>query len=106
MGGRTLAFSLEELKRKYKPVTITTTIQCAGNRRAEMSEFKSVKGLSWGTCAIGTARWTGVRFDFVVAIALSKLDSSFDMLSVVMRKSLLEICPICLENSTCASTIT
>jgi len=39
----------------------TTTIQCAGNRREEMSKAKTVKGLSWGLCAIGTARWTGAK---------------------------------------------
>ena len=61
VGDNKLSLSLDDLKNNYKPVTITTTIQCAGNRRAEMSDFKTVKGLSWGTCAIGTARWTGVR---------------------------------------------
>nr|XP_002125613.2 sulfite oxidase-like [Ciona intestinalis] len=61
VGDTHLEFSLNDLKTKFKPVTITTTIQCAGNRREEMSEFKTVKGLSWGPCAIGTARWTGVR---------------------------------------------
>nr|CAB3266707.1 sulfite oxidase-like [Phallusia mammillata] len=61
VGKRTVKLSLDDLKKRHKPVTITTTIQCAGNRRAEMSEYKTVKGLSWGPCAIGTARWTGVR---------------------------------------------
>jgi len=61
VGDRTIKLSLDELKRKYKPVTITTTIQCAGNRREEMSLEKEVKGLSWGLCAISTARWTGPR---------------------------------------------
>jgi len=59
----------DDLKTKYDPVTITTTIQCAGNRRKEMSDYKSVKGLSWGPCAIGTARWTGVRLKEVLADA-------------------------------------
>ena len=61
VGDTQLELSLDDLKSKYDPVTITTTIQCAGNRRKEMSDYKSVKGLSWGPCAIGTARWTGVR---------------------------------------------
>uniref|UniRef100_H2ZCZ5 Sulfite oxidase n=1 Tax=Ciona savignyi TaxID=51511 RepID=H2ZCZ5_CIOSA len=60
LGDSSIQLSLEDLKTKFKPVTITTTIQCAGNRRQEMSDFKTV-GLSWGPCAIGTARWTGAR---------------------------------------------
>uniref|UniRef100_H2ZCZ7 Sulfite oxidase n=1 Tax=Ciona savignyi TaxID=51511 RepID=H2ZCZ7_CIOSA len=60
LGDSSIQLSLEDLKTKFKPVTITTTIQCAGNRRQEMSDFKT-KGLSWGPCAIGTARWTGAR---------------------------------------------
>ena len=59
--------SLEELKTKFKSVDVTTTIQCAGNRRAEMSCVKSVKGLSWDKSAIGTATWTGVRLSDVLA---------------------------------------
>jgi len=72
IGGKKLELSLHDLKTKYKPVTITTTIQCAGNRRQEMSQYKEVKGLSWGLCAIGTARWTGLRF---VGHAISVLNS-------------------------------
>jgi len=69
VGENKLKLSLEDLKTKYKPVTITTTIQCAGNRREEMSREKTVKGLSWGLCAISTARWTGVRLKEVLADA-------------------------------------
>lgn len=36
------------------------TIQCAGNRRSEMSQVKNVKGLVWEKTAISTATWTGV----------------------------------------------
>ena len=61
IGDKTVELSLDDLKTKYKPYTITTTIQCAGNRREEMSKAKTVKGLSWGLCAIGTARWTGAK---------------------------------------------
>ncbi|XP_076805303.1 sulfite oxidase-like [Clavelina lepadiformis] len=73
VGGRKLALSVDEIKKKYKPVTITTTIQCAGNRRQEMSQYQNVKGLTWGACAIGTARWTGVRLRDIL------LDAGFDL---------------------------
>lgn len=91
MGGRTLNLSLEELMKRYKPVTITTTIQCAGNRREEMSSYKTVKGLSWGPCAIGTARWTGVRYGPLFAsicqiIMLVNLGSALCLLLLKLRQ--------------------
>lgn len=41
--------------------SVTATIMCGGNRRSEMTEVKSVKGLSWGMAAVGNAVWTGPR---------------------------------------------
>lgn len=74
VGDRTVELSLDDLK-KHKPYTITTTIQCAGNRREEMSKAKTVKGLSWGLCAIGTARWTGAKLkDVLIAAGLDPND--------------------------------
>lgn len=55
-----ITISLEDLKTKYKKRTVTTTIQCAGNRRSEMNDIKKVKGLNWGQGAISTAKWSGV----------------------------------------------
>ncbi|KAG7169115.1 sulfite oxidase-like, partial [Homarus americanus] len=52
--------TLEDIK-KYPKITITATIQCAGNRRSEMTKVKPVKGLSWGQAAIGNATWSGAR---------------------------------------------
>ncbi|XP_071542861.1 sulfite oxidase isoform X2 [Panulirus ornatus] len=54
------AFTLKDIK-KYPKHTITATIQCAGNRRSEMTKVKPVKGLSWGQAAIGNATWSGAR---------------------------------------------
>lgn len=50
--------SLDDLK-KFPKRTVTTTIQCAGNRRSEMVKLKPIKGLNWGAAAIGTATWSG-----------------------------------------------
>ncbi|RHY35400.1 hypothetical protein DYB32_000169 [Aphanomyces invadans] len=63
----TVSFTLDELKNNFKQHTIVTTIQCAGNRRAEMSAIKPVKGLSWDTTAVSTATWTGVLLSDVLA---------------------------------------
>ncbi|RQM26959.1 hypothetical protein B5M09_010057 [Aphanomyces astaci] len=63
----TVAFTLDELKKTFNEHTIVTTLQCAGNRRAEMSAVKPVKGLSWDTTAVSTATWTGVLLSEVLA---------------------------------------
>lgn len=39
---------------------VTVTLQCAGNRRKEMSKVKEVKGLSWNCGSISTAEFTGI----------------------------------------------
>ncbi|KDO25847.1 hypothetical protein SPRG_08791 [Saprolegnia parasitica CBS 223.65] len=62
-----IALSIEDLKTKFKEHQIVTTIQCAGNRRAEMSHIKQVNGLSWDTTALSTAKWTGVLLSDVLA---------------------------------------
>jgi sulfite oxidase len=56
-----LTLSLEDLKTKFKPISVTATLQCAGNRRKEMHQVKPVKGLQWQGGAISNAVWTGVR---------------------------------------------
>jgi sulfite oxidase len=59
-GVRDVKFTIDELK-KFKQCKVVTTMQCAGNRRKEMSDTKPVKGLDWTIGAIGTAEWTGVK---------------------------------------------
>ncbi|XP_064354622.1 sulfite oxidase, mitochondrial [Dromaius novaehollandiae] len=60
-GGRELSLSLEELRSRFPKHEVTATLQCAGNRRADMSRVRPVKGLDWDIGAIGTARWGGAR---------------------------------------------
>jgi sulfite oxidase len=61
-GLRTTTLTLEDLKTKFKQYEVTATIQCAGNRRADMNTpSKPVKGSMWGAGAIGNAVWSGVR---------------------------------------------
>ena len=61
VGMETVSLTLEELKTQFPEHTVTATLQCAGNRRAELAAVKPVKGISWTGGAIGTAQWTGVR---------------------------------------------
>ncbi|CAI4229261.1 unnamed protein product [Auanema sp. JU1783] len=63
-----LTMSIKDLQSKYEEVTIVSVVQCAGNRRAEMNEYKKVAGLMWKGTAIGNAKWTGVRLrDVLIA---------------------------------------
>ncbi|XP_074836205.1 sulfite oxidase, mitochondrial [Carettochelys insculpta] len=68
-GGRTLALSLSELQSRFPKHEVTATLQCAGNRRAEMNRVRPVKGLEWGVAAISTARWGGARLRDVLLYA-------------------------------------
>ncbi len=57
---RPLRFSLEELRRLPK-ATVTATLQCAGNRRVELTRVAPIPNeLGWDTEAISTAVWGGV----------------------------------------------
>mmetsp|Transcript_71369 Transcript_71369/g.83031 ORF Transcript_71369/g.83031 Transcript_71369/m.83031 type:complete len:575 (-) Transcript_71369:195-1919(-) len=58
-------FRLQELRDTFPAATVTTTIQCGGNRRSEMTAAHvdngaTVKGLSWSNGGIGTATYRGV----------------------------------------------
>lgn len=65
-----IVLTLDDLKTKFPQHTIVSTIQCAGNRRSEMSSpQKPVKGLAWKQGAIGNAEWTGVKLFDVLKYA-------------------------------------
>ena len=46
---RAVEFSLKDLQTKFKKHTVSATLQCAGNRRAELTKTKAVKGMIWDT---------------------------------------------------------
>uniref|UniRef100_A0A915DUQ3 Oxidoreductase molybdopterin-binding domain-containing protein n=1 Tax=Ditylenchus dipsaci TaxID=166011 RepID=A0A915DUQ3_9BILA len=58
-----------QLNQQYEPVSITSVVQCAGNRRNDMNAFKKVQGLMWTGTAISNAKWTGVRLRDVLMVA-------------------------------------
>lgn len=66
------SYSLDELKRKFKPTTITSTIQCGGNRRKEMNNVEKTAGTPWNISAISNATWTGYRLTDIIKDASSK----------------------------------
>lgn len=66
------SYTLAELKSKFRPHSIVASIQCGGNRRAEMNAVAghpATLGSAWGSAAIGTAEWTGVRLVDLMADA-------------------------------------
>ncbi len=65
-----LGLSLEELKSSFPTHRVAVTLQCAGNRRDELSQVKNIPGESpWAGNAISHGVWTGVRLADVLAHA-------------------------------------
>ena len=59
--GEEKVYSMDDLRTKFKQHTITSTLQCSGNRRADMTAgSRQTNGLQWGVGAIGNAEWTGI----------------------------------------------
>jgi len=49
---------------------LTATLQCAGNRRADLLKWRDIPGEApWGPGATGTARWAGAALADVLALA-------------------------------------
>jgi len=67
---RPLCLGLEDLEREYEHHTITATLQCAGNRRADFNLVRDIPGEDlWGPGATSTATWTGARLADVLRSA-------------------------------------
>ncbi|MFB6781714.1 sulfite oxidase [Streptomyces sp. NPDC056352] len=67
---RTLVLSIDELQRRFPERELVATLQCAGNRRADLMEFRDIPGqVPWGPGATSTASWVGVRLADVLAEA-------------------------------------
>ncbi len=53
--------TLERLRTEFEHREVVATLQCAGNRRAELMAVRDIPGrAAWQAGAISTARWTGV----------------------------------------------
>src|SRR6266567_79559 len=53
--------SLDELRSMSPVHTVTATLECAGNRRDELTAVKPIPGeVPWRAGVIGTAQWRGV----------------------------------------------
>lgn len=65
-----LRLSLLALAGGFERHAVTTTLQCAGNRRTELDRIRPLHDqVLWGGDAVGTAIWSGVRLADVLARA-------------------------------------
>ena len=62
LGTKPILLSLEDLKTRFAKHTITATIQCGGNRRADFNKtsYGKTSGIEWGFGAMSTAKFSGV----------------------------------------------
>ncbi len=77
---KSCTLTLDQIKNIFSKHTVTSVIQCAGNRRDDFNEvnylkfskkqglkkqiykqIKEVKGVPWGAGAIGNAQWSGAK---------------------------------------------
>jgi len=81
--GEEKVYTVQELQEKFTQHTITATLQCSGNRRADMSKnTHNAQGLQWGSGAISNASWTGVRLRDVLTDAGFTYDDSSSSVDV------------------------
>ncbi len=73
---RELSLSLNDLKTKFKSVSVNAVCVCAGNSRSYFNP--RVPGAQWKNGAMGNARWTGVPLKDILQEAGAK-GSSFDV---------------------------
>ncbi|MEO6231084.1 MAG: molybdopterin-dependent oxidoreductase [Ferruginibacter sp.] len=68
-----IALSLNDLKTKFTPVTISALCQCSGNSRSFFDP--RVPGGQWKNGSMGNAKWTGVKLKDILQMAGAKTDS-------------------------------
>jgi sulfite oxidase len=78
MGVESRSFSVEDLTSAFPTRTVTSVLQCAGNRRTDLQQVGKTSGDPWDVGAIGNAEWTGVRLaDVLDAVGAPEADNLF-----------------------------
>lgn len=69
--GSVLRITYEDLKSRFPRHDVTSVLQCAGNRRADMGDrtARATRGLLWDAGAIANVTWTGARLRDVLLYA-------------------------------------
>ena len=78
------SFTLEQIK-KLPKVKVSSAIQCAGNRRADMNNYKKTTGLEWTGGAIGNAEWAGARLRDVLQLSGLNIEKSPEKLHIIFE---------------------
>ena len=76
---RPLSLSLDDLRRRFEPVSVIAIAQCSGNSRSLFAP--RVSGAQWKHGAMGNALWTGVRLRDLLdyaGVRTGAIDVSFD----------------------------
>jgi sulfite dehydrogenase (cytochrome) subunit A len=76
---RSLSLSVDDLRRRFEPVSVIAIAQCSGNSRSLFEP--RVAGGQWRHGAMGNALWTGVRLQDLLDAAdvrAGAIDVSFD----------------------------
>lgn len=73
-----LEFTLRELLKNFHVTTQTVTLQCAGNRRRQMSTQcgHDTEGLQWSAGAVANINWTGIALRSVLEHCAVKPEAS------------------------------
>ena len=65
-----MQFSLTELRASFPRISVTATLQCAGNRRDELMKVAPIPGeVPWNADGISNASWSGVCLRDVLEVA-------------------------------------
>lgn len=68
--GEEVEYTMQELKDRFQSHKVTATLQCAGNRRKDMTvNAKETNGLQWTAGAISSAEWEGFKLRDILADA-------------------------------------
>ena len=74
-----LEFSLSELRERFSTRTVVASLQCAGNRRADLQEVAKTAGDPWQAAAVANVRWTGVALRDVLEAAGARMDGNLQV---------------------------
>lgn len=58
---RPASFTVQQIRREFKPRALPVTLVCSGNRRKEVNQVKQTVGFNWGPAALGTSVWKGAK---------------------------------------------
>lgn len=86
--GSPVTYTYDDLWRAFPLVSVTRTIECAGNRRVLFGRQygQHIRGTPWGRGAVSTAEWTGVRLRDLLEAAQLSPDAQ-DVMPVALDES-------------------